>query len=377
MPKLDKNSRLVRNKWMMEGLVQEASNSFWAAYSGNTPDSIIYQTNDMNAKDGHTVVFDYDGNLSGKAVRGKDTAYGKGEQKKKFSTTITVDRFRIPVNNGDEFDGVEIGDLSITQHSDSRSKLADLFIRWKDQAIFDAAQGHLDGLFPTHVIDCATTFDFNKIVEIEGIVRTSRGFTTGGLRRPLDHFKMSNGKAIWLFVIDAEMAVKLRQDVAGYQNIVAGGDVRGAENRNIKGYIGRLGCLEIVEAMNFFGETYNMVETGTNVEFDLQDSEVEIAGLRQRDANDKWTGDAAFVNTGARYSRGLIMGRNAIQMAFGKQPDYKFQESDDFGINSESAVEFWMNIQKTKLLAENAKYKMAKVSDLDYGVIAVEVQVAT
>ena len=43
-----------------------------------------------------------------------------------------------------EFDGVDIGDLSITQHSDSRSKLGDQFIRFKDQSLFDAAQGNLN-----------------------------------------------------------------------------------------------------------------------------------------------------------------------------------------------------------------------------------------
>ena len=63
----------------------------------------------------------------------------KGEQKKKFSDKITVDRYRLVADNGDSFDAVNIGDLSISQHSDSRIKLGDLFTRFKDQALFDTA----------------------------------------------------------------------------------------------------------------------------------------------------------------------------------------------------------------------------------------------
>ena len=51
------------------------------------------------------------------------------------------------------------------------------------------------------------------------------------------------------------------------------------------------------------------------------------------------------------------------------------QPSQDFGIKSESAVEFWLEARKTNLLAENAAYKQAKISDLDYGVVAFDVQV--
>jgi hypothetical protein len=69
------------------------------------------------------------------------------------------------------------------------------------------------------------------------------------------------------------------------------------------------------------------------------------------------------------------MGAGALQLAFGKQPDYKWQPSQDFAIKSESACEFWLEARKTNLLAENAAYKQAKISDLDYGVVAFDVQV--
>lgn len=380
-------SDLKRKRWMREGLIQAATSSFWTPFTGNTKDAIVYQENNENSKSGHTVVFDYDGNLSGKAIKGKKTAFGKGEQKKKFSDKITVERYRLPVDNGDKFDGVDIGDLTINEHSDSRNKLGDLFIRFKDQALFDAAQGNLntldDGLqSPSHIIDLGTSFTFNDLLEIEKTLKTSNGFDTGGVRRPLDSYKMSNGDkgkygymSKWIFIIDSAMAALLRQDTAGYQTIMKDADIRGQNNRNISGIFGRIGALMIVEANHFFGET-----AGTTQGWGLDDSEIEICGMRQYAGADPttapWTGQEGFDYGDANlHSRGLILGRSALQIAFGKQPDYKFQESQDFGIKSESAVEFWMETRKTNLKAENEKYKAAKVADLDYGVVAVDVEV--
>ena len=252
------SSDLKRKKWMREGLIQASSQSFWTPLSGTTKDAVVFQANNENSGSGHTVVFDFDGNLSGKAIKGKDTAFGKGEQKKKFSDKITVERYRLVVDNGDKFDGVDIGDLTINEHSDSRSKLGDLFVRFKDQALFDAAQGLLttnDSAVqaPSHIIDLGATFTFSELLDIEKTLKTSNGFTTGGVRRPLTPYMTANGEPVWLFVVDAAMANLLRSDTAGYQTIVRSGDVRGNDNRNIKGVIGKLGALMIVEADQFFG----------------------------------------------------------------------------------------------------------------------------
>lgn len=374
-------SDLIRKKWMREGLIQAASKSFWSPLTGGSRKSIVFQKNDEKASDGHTVVFDFDGNLSGKAVKGKDTAFGKGEQKKKFSEKVTVERYRLVADNGDSFDAVNIGDLSISQHSDSRTKLGDLFVRFKDQSIFDSAQGLLttndSGIqAPSHVFDLGTTFTFNTLVDLETSVKTSQGFSTGGLRRPPEPYMTADGEPVWILLIDSAMASVLRQDVAGYQTIVRSGDVRGNANRNIKGVIGRMGSFLIVVADQFFGET-----SGSQLGWGLNDSEIEMCGLRQYSgasaATSAWTGQAGFdYNSATLHSRGLILGAGGLQTAFGKMPDYKFQESQDFGIKSESAVEFWMESRKTNLKAENAAYKAAKVSDLDFGVLAVDLQVS-
>lgn len=374
------SSDLKRKRWMREGLIQASSKSFWTPLTGNSKNSIVYQQNNESAASGHTVVFDYDGNLSGKAKKGKETAFGKGEQKKKFSDKITVERYRLVVDNGDSFDGVNIGDLQINQHSDSRSKLGDLFVRFKDQALFDSAQGLLTTnqgsvQSPSHIIDLGTSFTFGDLLTIEKTLKTSNGFSTGGVRRPLEPYMVNGGEPVWFFLIDAAMANLLRADTIGYQTIIRSGDFRGNNNRNISGVIGKLGRLMIVEAEHFFGET-----SGTQLGWGLNDSEIEMSGLRQYDGADPatalWTGQTGFdYASTSLHSRGLILGAGALQLAMGKQPDYKYQESQDFGIKSESAVEFWMEAQKCNLTAENEKYKQAKVSELDYGVVAVDVEV--
>ncbi len=374
------SSELKRKKWMREGMVQAASKSFWSPLTGNSKNSIVYQENNTNASDGHTVVFDYSGNISGKAVKGKDTAYGKGETKRKFSDKIVVERYRLVVDNGDEFDAVDIGDLALSQHSDSRSKLGDLWVRFKDQALFDAAQGNYttqtSGLqAPSHVIDLGTTFTFAQLLTIETTLKTSNGFSTGGVRRPLDPYMVQDGEPCWLFVCDAAMMNMLRADTAGYQTIVRSGDVRGSQNRNIKGVVGKLGALLLIEADQFFGKTSLEVPG-----WGLNSSEIEIAGLRQYAGADPttapWTGQSTFSYAHANlHSRGLIMGRGALQCAMGRQPDYHFQPSTDFSITSESALEIWMETQKTNMTAENTDYAAAKIAALDYGVVAVDVEV--
>lgn len=371
-------SDLKRKAWMREGLVQAASKSFWNGMTAANANGVVFQAKNESAASGHTVVFDYDGNLAGKAIKGKDTAFGKGEQKKKFSDKVTVERYRLVVDNGDKFDGVDIGDLSINEHSDSRTKLADLFVRWKDQGLFDAAQGNLitqtSGAkqAASHVID-VTTFGYDTLIDIETTLRTSQGFTTGGVRRPLKPWNLNETDPVWLVILDASTAAKLRKD-SRWTSIVSIADPRGNGNRTLSGEIKRVGALLVVCAPNFFGETAGTAATG----WGLNDTTVEMSGLRQWDkTNGAWTGQAGFSYAAANlYSRNLILGAGALMSAFGKQPDYRVQESEDFAIKSESCLEVWCEFRKSFLLAEDNDYKQAKVAGIDWGVIALDVKVS-
>ena len=143
---------LVRRGWMSQGIIQAASKSFWLPFTGIDSSKVVYQKNETSAAEGNTVVFDYSGNYATEGYSGYEQAYGKGEAKMKFSSTLTIEVVRYPINNGKKFDGKNIGDLSITEHANSKSLLADMFIRAKDQYMFDAAQGFLRGEEPTHII---------------------------------------------------------------------------------------------------------------------------------------------------------------------------------------------------------------------------------
>ena len=362
---------LTRKKWITKGLVQKASKSFWAPYSGNSDRNIVYVSTNLGAKHGHVTTFDYDGQLSGRAIKGKNTAYGKGEQKKKFSSSITISRFRIPVSNGDKFDGVAFGDLDISQHKDSRSRLGDLYIRFKDQIIFDSCQGNLasrtDGAIfkSSHILEVGA-MTYNTLIDIETTIKTSQGYDTGGMRRPLPVYRTANGEPIWLMIIDSLTSAALKKD-ENFQNIMSTGDYRGSRNRVLTHVLGKIGNLLIVEADNYFGET----EAGDS--WGVDEVGIEIAGLRTRDEDGVWSGQEGYAAESELTSRCLILGAGAVQLGFGMLPDYKFKSSEDFDITSESALEVWLNVQKTKLVNENGDYSQAKVTDLDWGVVAVDV----
>ena len=369
--KVDYGSDLIRKKWMREGLIQASAKSFWAAYKGTTKDSIIMQANLETADSGHTVVFDMDGNLSGKPVKGNTTAKGTGEQKKKFSDKVVVEDYRYVVDNGTKFDGKEIGDLSINEHADSRSKLADLWVRSSDQAYFDLGQQGAE-----FGIDLGTTFTFDQFLDIESVVKDGTGFTTtpSGIttRMPLQPFMTADGRPIWLMVVDVAMKNMLLKST-GAQQMFREADIRGNENRLFKGVLGKVGNFVIVEANSFFGTTTGpILENGY---YAYNNTGVEIAGMRKYDVDtSKWSGETGFNSANTLKSRGLILGAGAFQLGMGKMPDYKY-EATDFEKFSESALEVWCGAKNTKLFAENGDYSKAKVAGYSYGCIFIDVQV--
>lgn len=365
-------SALKRKQWMMQGLIQKAATSYFAPYTGASMGNIVQTAATSTAKEGHTVTFDMNGNIAAKAIRGNQTAKGTGVQKKEFSSTVVVQDWRYVVNNGTAFDGVDIGDLGITQHADSRSRLGDLWIRSKDQAFFDLAQQGT-----THGIDLGSAFTFDKLLDIENVVKNGTGFnTTNGItkRMPLKPFMTVDGKPIWLFVIDTAMKTLLMKS-SGAQSVLTSADIRGNQNRLFSGVLGKIGNFVIVETdQNFFGETVGDIVDAEGY-YNFDNTEVEFAGLRQYDTvNAVWTGEEGFDPESTLKSRGIIFGAGAIQFGNGMSPDYKFEETD-FAKFSESAMEVWCAAKLTQLTAENSDYKEAKVAGYSFGTIFVDVQV--
>lgn len=378
---VDINSELVRKKWMREGLIQAASKSFWSPYQGGSMASIVYQENNISASEGHTVVFDFDGNLVGQAVKGKETAVGTGETKKKFSNKLTVDRYRWVVDNGDKFDGVNIGDLSINEHQDAKNKLADLWVRVKDQAVFDTLQQGA-----THRIILDGTFTFDQFLDIENIIKTGSGYkqmtskSAAPARLPLAPFMLQDGRPVWLMVIDSTMKNKLMKST-GAQQLFRESDVRGNENRLIKGVIGKVGNFMVVEGDTFFGSSSSASVGDFIVDgyAQLNKTKIQLSGLRQyTDADtgfvpESWTGDG-LTAAAKLFSRGVILGAGAMQLAMGKMPDYKFKSSGDFDITSESAMEAWCGFKATKFTTENDDYSVA-IGGISNGIVALDLQI--
>jgi len=367
------NSVLKRRQWMLEGLIQKSATSWWAGMKGSTKDSIVFVTTDASKGSGHEVAFQFGGNVSGEAKLDKERLRGNEEQKKQFSDKIRVRRIRHGLDNGDEFDAIDIGNQALSTHENSRSLLADWYVRQSDQWLFDAAQGRLNSETLTHIVrpnnratigdlTSTDTFGYEFLVKLEKIIKSSKGYTTGGKRRRLEPFTFEGGVRKYLLVIDAKQAEDLALDTR-LQEILQTGDIRGNDNRLIRGYMGTFRSFVIVEGDDFMGVSSSRV---------IGKSEVEVPGLRQVHENGSFSGETGFDSAGVVASRALVLGAGALQQAFGRQPDYKYQSSDDYEITSGSALELWTNVQSTIFKAENGEYKDAKVSGFQYGIVAVD-----
>ncbi len=367
-------SVLERRQWMLEGLVQKSATSWWAGLKGSSKDSVVFVTTDASKGSGHEVVFQFGGNASGAGKVDKERLRGNEEQKKQFSDKIRVRRIRHGLDNGDEFDAINIGNQPLSTHANSRNLLADWYVRQNDQWLFDCAQGVANGETLTHIVRpngratiadlvSTDTFSYEFLVKLEKIIKSSKGYTTGDKRRRLEPFEFSGGLRKYLLVIDAKQAEDLALDQT-FQDIISNGDVRGNDNRLIRGVIGTFRSFVIVEADDFMGTTASRT---------ISKSEVEVPGLRQVTEDGLFTGETGFDTAGKIVaSRAVVLGAGALQCAFGRQPDYKYEASDDYGITSGSAIELWTNAQATILKAENGEYNEAKVSGFQYGIVAVD-----
>jgi len=371
-------SRLVRQKWLREGIIPVMETSFWGAYIGNSKSAAVYQANDFSAGHEHNVIFDFDGFLVGEGKRGKEQAYGYGETKKKFSSHLTIERGRYVVHNGDEFDLENLDAVDLSKHSDSRDKLGDLWARNKNQYIFDIAQGFAEGKEPTHIwrpnkrstvadLEDTDVITMNTLIDIELTCRTGRGFAKGRDRLPLIPVSGNRGGR-YTMIIDAYLEAILRKD-PDFQDIMKHADVRGQKNRIIQGYIGHLGQLDIVTAPSFFGTSSSNLQYKTSV---------VASGMRALNSANKFQGEQGYTLEGEKQvSRAIILGQSAIQLAGGKSPDFKIQESEDFGIDSESAIIVYSRGQKTQLEAETEDYQNeAKQANIDFGMFVADFYIA-
>jgi len=370
---LNAGSTLERKKWLHEGLLEKSPQSQWDGLKGNTKDSVVFVTTDVSKSDGHEVEFSFNGKATGAGVENKERLRGNEEQKKIFSDKIRVQRVRHGLDNGDEFDDTNIGNLNSGMHTQSRALLADWNVVKRDQWLFDAAQGFLRSEVNTHIIRpndrtgiadlvAGDTASYDFMMDVEDIIKSGRDFTVGGDRAPLEPITLADGRRMWLWLIDSRVNRDIRKD-ANFISVNAQGDIRGQDNRIIKGVIGTFGSLIVAEKQNFFGTSVSRRLTGTKV---------EICGLRQAHESGTFTGETGFTAAGVVASRSLILGAGALQVANGKEPDYKIATSDDYDITSGTALEMWTNTQATVLYADNNDYDDAKKAGYHYGIVAVD-----
>jgi len=134
----------------------------------------------------------------------------------------------------------------------------------------------------------------------------------------------------------------------------------------------------ILEAPTYFGEE-DIVGNNT-----LGKNIVEMSGLRGMlkvttggtelfEGTEAYDAAVATNATGTVYfDRGLIIGAGAFQEGIGMDPDYGFQSSDDFGIDSESMLEWWGQAQACILKPETEDYKKAKIGNMTFGLAYID-----
>lgn len=386
-------SILIRDKWVLDNLLKESQYSYTNGYAGGDSRSIIHQVNNENAKDGHNVIFQNTGRLTGNWKVGKETVRGTGEDKKLFSSSLEIQRIRTEVENADKFDAVNVGDLALSQHQESMSLLADMWVRSKDQAFFDVCQQSA-----SHRILLENGFTFKDFGYIEQIVKTGLGYTDmatktaiRGRRPVLESFRAKADRVFnqYILLIDPYMKAKLMGDSAT-QTLIATADVRGNENRLLNGVIGKIGSnITVVEVPVFDGITDSTV-VGDFIDknpvskdawtHQFNKHKVYNQGLRTYTGDDKafvpksWLGDKV-ANAGTKtFSRALLLGAGAVQLGYGMMPAYHYAESQDYGINSTSMLEVWCAMRARYMKAENDDYS-SKIGGISYGIIAIDMQV--
>ena len=258
-------SKLQRTEWVMQSLLDRKQQSLFNGFIGNSEESLIYQKNMADARNGNNVVFDYNGNLVTKGFVGSARAVGNGENRKRFVSDLKLERVRYVINNGDKFDARNTGQLSSEQLAPSRDLLNGNFIRSKDQSIINACQGILGSKKLTHIISpsekhhieagnltsAEDKWGFNFIQGLDYKLTEGDGFSKGTRRSPLKPF---NGK--YYVFLDNTAHYQLLQDEASRQ-IFRNADIRGSENVMLRNSIGSFGNLVFIKMPTFAGETEN------------------------------------------------------------------------------------------------------------------------
>ena len=417
---------LERQKWMTQGFVKEAKKSYFAGYMGDMS-NLIHRVISSKATEGHIINFQARGHITGKTIRGLQQTQGTGEQKRLFSSRIEMELWSKAIDNGNKYQAITVGTPALHDQMDSRNLLAEYLVGWNDQYTMDTLQGNVvrptsrASIPPSHIVTLPLDDDDNHsdigwnafdpirtlaIAPEGGIGTNAYSYAVGGNRMPLRPIRMSGGEPCYILLVNSDVANMIRRDDLWQQNF-RGGDVRGSNNRLLRFQVGtKIGSLIVLEAPYPFGGDDIGVHNTNRFDYDLANGKTGCAdfspeqydisnfGFRRgfiktadtaseldslvATGNDgvKWEGQPDWDEGAGRYfCRCLLLGANAVQQAWGMLPIYSY-ESFDHNKQSESAVMWWMNQQKTRYDPKlGGDYGGFRVTGIDAGVICIDVQI--
>lgn len=425
---LVRGSPLKRNEWAAAAMLEGALQSYIAPFEGDGPTSVVHKKM-MNrsvrssSSNGHRVVFPAIGGLNRAPIVGKGQLAGTGEGQRAYSSEIVCEWIQSSVALADKFDAIDSA-LPFDDMNFAKSQLANWWVNFYDQYAFDALQGtavrpsqagESGGLqLPTHQMNFPFSgndpeFGYDQMMDIMTAAAAGDGFTSlggtgsfGGTRQSLAKPAVYKGKAkmrkgmsaqermmaqavdgggmynsLFLFVDPHVYNILIQDD--RMVNILQNADYRGNMNMLFKGMQGTsLDGITLIKTPLAKGTVANTSNAGrgsgtlSTSGFSRGQVQVDECGLRQRDSSFMWSGQTQ--SGSERWSRCVLVGRNALQSAMSTAP-WMSTDDSDHNKNIEVGLHNFMGIQKTRLRVENAGDKAgAPVANIDFGVITVDVQ---
>jgi hypothetical protein len=369
---LNLNDPLERKRWVKQQLVIAANSraNLFRGYVGGSAQSIIYRSSMTASNAMQSVIFDFDGFLSNPPIVGKQRAVGKGEAQKHFSDQLHLNFYRFVRDNGWRVEASAYDKVNNTKHTYAMSQLANLNTRFYSQTLSDAFQGVLKGCEPTHIVrpnNKAKTADLTAtdkptlsfLNKLEEVAQMGWGFSEGvsETRLPLIPGTASGR---YTLLVDQLFPILLREDPA-FRELIQYADVRGNNNRLLRGYIGTIGNLDIV--------TVPMAH-GFMVSREFGGSGVMLPGFRFLNKNGAVTGEKNFSIKDELIGRGVIIGQSALRLASGPAPEYVYEEYDAKEF-SESILRAFMNVAPVRYREHNGDYS-TNITGYNFGMIHFE-----
>lgn len=398
-------SPLDRQSWIRMSMASAASKSVLTRFTGTTPRSMIMTHYKPNVQDGNQVIFQMRGVPNGAPIAGTGDLGDVGELPRYFNDKLVMNMY------GKVFTALSVyADRNVGERNTEQMLMADgadWYARHKEQMIWDALQGNLadfstsaegsgDGTAATNGATRVKTFAYNggnaqfsldEINELSRIANNPTGLdydVTNGAGSPLAPFAIKMGpdgaQVLRRVAFIGPETLKILRNSNDFKEFIGAADVRGDASRVIMGVLADFDDILFVRVPRAYSalkgtpidsdnNTKNSVWTPDKVEIDMQ------AGVRSYDANGRWSGDSRYSNSGAQYERNVLCGAGALQYAMALNPTFVKGDKTNFDRQFSYGLNYIGNVQKCKWDPEKrGDYKLGKIGNLDYGVIAFDVQ---